>query len=646
MCGICGSISASPLAPADRDRVARMNAALKHRGPDGEGSHFRPHVALAMRRLSIIDLAGGWQPIFNEDQSLAVVCNEEIYNYLELRDHLQARGHLFTTGSDVETIVHLYEEYGLDFVQHLRGMFAVALWDEPRQRLVLARDRMGEKPLYLFEQNQTLWFASEMKALLQSGVIDLAFDPAAVNDYFHYHYVPEPQTILRGVRKLPAGHLLVVEVDPWGLHESKYWDMLDAQPLAGEPGEILRAVLDDVAELVVRSDVPVGVALSSGLDSSAVAALAVSHYPDSMHAFSVGYPGALENDERAGARDLASHLGMPFHDVEIHTAEMVENFTRLVFFRDDPIADISGFGYYMLQKASREAGIPVMLQGHGGDELFWGYGWVRTALAESRIRAQDSRPGLRTLWASRELALPTGISRAGLGPFGYAMGGLVPTWQCYRRRTAPPDERLIFYDLARDYAQAPGQVAQILSPGFRDSIAGRPDRHFTIDRPWPPLPSLFTKLISQTYLLENGIAQGDRLGMASSVELRLPLLDYKLVETVIGLRKTYDDSELAPKTWLKRALQGVLPPWVFDRPKRGFEPPVREWHAALFARYGQLLVDGILVQHGVLSPEAGQRLAAGPYPKTNDVPISFKALVLEVWAREMQATVAATPSGQ
>lgn len=636
MCGISGIISHANLTPGQQAAATRMNAALAHRGPDGEGAHTHPQAIVAMRRLSIIDLAGGWQPIYNEDHTLAVTCNGEIYNYIELRPPLEGRGHRYSTNSDVENILHLYEEHGLDFVHHLRGMFAIALWDEKRKRLVLARDRMGEKPLYLYQDGQALYYASEMKALLQAGVIPFELDPQAVDDYFHYQYVPEPQTILKGVRKLPAGHLLVVDVEPWRVEEIRYWDMLDAEPLDAEPVETLAGMLDEMAELVVRADVPVGVALSSGLDSSAVAALATAKYPGTMHAFSVGYPGGLHNDERAGARALAEHLKIPFHDVELHTAEMVANFPDLVFDRDDPIADISGYGYYMVQKASRAAGIPVMLQGQGGDELFWGYGWVRAALAESEARAADDRPGWRNLWASRELVLPTGLSRAGLGPFGYSLGGLLPTWRRYQRRTAPPPERLVFYDLARDYAQAREQAAQLYSAAFRAAIPAGPDRHFTVVRPWPPLPALFTKLIAQSYLLENGVAQGDRLGMASSIELRLPLLDHKLVETVIGLRKARPDHHLPPKHWLKQALRGTLPDWVLERPKRGFEPPVREWHAALFAAYGTRLVDGLLVKQGVLSPAAARQLAVGPFPKTNDVPLSFKALVLEMWARRMQ----------
>src|SRR5688572_1165252 len=206
MCGICGVFSRQP--QADQSVVDKMSGALTHRGPDGEGKFNAPHLAMSMRRLSIIDLNSGWQPLYNEDHSIAVIANGEIYNYVELRDELKKSGHHLATKSDVETIAHLYEDYGPDCVSHLRGMFAFALWDEKRKRLVLARDRMGEKPLYLYEKNDTIYFASELKSLLQSSKISFEFDPVSIHHYFHYGYVPEPRTPLRGIRKLPAGHML------------------------------------------------------------------------------------------------------------------------------------------------------------------------------------------------------------------------------------------------------------------------------------------------------------------------------------------------------------------------------------------------------------------------------------------------------
>ena len=241
MCGITGIVSRDPLRQESIERLARMNDSMVHRGPDGAGHLEAPHVALSIRRLSIIDLGTGWQPLYNEDHSVAVIANGEIYNYVELRESLLGEGHRFKTASDIETIPHLYETHGDDFVEHLRGMFAIALWDSRRQRLVLARDRMGEKPLFLWQDRDRLIFASEMKTLLCSGQVPFELDPTAVDQFFHYQYVVEPRTPLRGVRKLPAGHLLTVDLAPWSVTERCYWRMEDAPLLEGDPPELIRS---------------------------------------------------------------------------------------------------------------------------------------------------------------------------------------------------------------------------------------------------------------------------------------------------------------------------------------------------------------------------------------------------------------------
>ena len=291
---------------------------------------------------------------------------------------MKQRGHTFRTGSDCETIVHLYEEYGVECVHRLRGMFVFALWDSQLNRLVLCPRPDGREATLFVPGRWQVVFASELKALLRSNLVLFELDVEAVDLYFHYQYVPQTRTPIKGVRKLDAAHILTVEINPWNLKEECYWRMDAAPPIEGDPAtKIPRRILETVSELTIRSDVPVGVALSGGLDSSAIAALAVRKYPGVMHAFSVGYSGSPETDERKDARDLAEHLGMPFHDIELDAAEMVRLFPELVYWRDDPIADISGHGYYSVMKIARESGVPVMLQGQGGDELFWGYPWVQ-----------------------------------------------------------------------------------------------------------------------------------------------------------------------------------------------------------------------------------------------------------------------------
>ncbi len=639
MCGISGIVTRERLSPELKAVVARMSAAQIHRGPDGAGEFCSNNVALASRRLSIIDPQGGWQPLYNEDKSLALIINGEIYNYVELRKRLKASGHQFRTDADGEVILHLYEENELDFIRHLRGMFAFALWDNNRERLILARDRMGEKPLYLFERDGQLLFASELKGLLHSGLVPFELDARAVNLYFHYQYVPEPLTAIKGVRKLDAAQMLVVDAADWRIEEKTYWRMEDAPPLDGKPQDLIRQKLEEVSELIVRSDVPVGVALSGGLDSSVVAAFAAQKQP-ALCAFSVGYAGRPEPDERADAEALARSLNLPFFDVELDTQTIVDFFPELNFWRDDPIADIAGFGYYAVMKLAREHGVPVLLQGQGGDELFWGYPQMREAASETFKKAALLRnPFSQTLFQSLTFDFPKNLSRHGVSAWARDFGGARSGWQNVRRQLKTPD-RMVFYDKSPDFILASAQVQSLYNSKFVEQIDDD-DAYslFTFPSNWESIETTITALVCATYLRENGIVQGDRLGMASSVEMRLPLIDYKLVETVVGLRKKQSDAKLPPKHWLREAVRDVLPDWVLNRPKRGFAPPTQEWHKALFAAYGDTLRDGYLVESDVLSRESGLRLAKGEFPAEAVSPLSFKALVLEQWCRQMANVV-------
>ncbi len=612
MCGISGAISKARLSDELKNAVRLMSAAQIHRGPDGAGEFVAENVALGMRRLSIIDRETAQQPLYNEDKSLVLIVNGEIYNYLELREQLKKRGHEFRTGGDGEVILHLYEEDQTNFLSHLRGMFAFALWDVRRQKLVLARDRMGEKPLYLYETDGRILFASEMKSLLASGCVPFALDERAVNLYFHYQYVPEPLTAVKGVRKLDAARMLVIDVKEWRTEEKTYWKLEDAPPIKGDAPEIIRHSLAEVSRLIVRSDVPVGVALSGGLDSSIVAALAAKQQPN-LHAFSVGYAGRPESDERFEAEKLARYLKIPFYDVELDTSKIVEFFPKLNFWRDDPIADIAGFGYYAVMKLARRHNVPVMLQGQGGDELFWGYPQMRDALKATRKKAALLKnPFFQGIWQSLSSGRQT-VSEHLKNP-----------------------SRLVLFDASPDFVSARQQMRKFYADEFVSHLSeNEADAFFTGENLWNDLETSITALACSTYLRENGIAQGDRLGMASSIEMRLPLADYRFAETVIGLRKNKSDTPLAPKLWLREAARSVLPDWALNRPKRGFAPPTRDWHTAIFAAHGDSLRGGFLVQNGILSEHGAEHLAAGDFPADATCPLSFKALVLEQWCRQM-----------
>ena len=644
MCGIAGAIATEPLSRDTLSRVMSMNEWLVHRGPDGQGSFHEGPVALAMRRLSIIDLQGGQQPLFNEDRSIVLVANGEIYNHVELRAQLRSQGHQFKTGSDCEVIVHLYEQYGLDCVKHLRGMFAFALWDSRQRRLMLARDRMGEKPLYLYREGGVLYFASELKAIMAGGGIPLVLDPMAVDLFFYYGYVPDPLTPIQGIRKLPAAHVLTVDTESGEQHEWCYWRMEEAPPLDGDPVELIRAELESVSELIIRSDVPVGVALSGGLDSSGIAAMTSRKYPGSMHAITVGYGEKSRHDEREDARALAEFLGMPFHPLELYAVDLAAFFPELIHWLDDPIADIAAFGSYSVMKAAKAHGISVMLQGHGGDELFWGYPWVRQAAMQTRRKLEGWQAGGPRFLDYLAFTMPAYWNLWGLREWLKSGAGIRESWALYNRDRLSPKEQTVFYDLTPDFRLARNEVQDMYSARFLDNLKdSQACNLFTVPLPWPQVDVLLTRLISQTYLLENGMALGDRLSMASSVELRLPFVDYRLVETVIGLRKATPDHTFPPKLWLREALKTVLPEWVTNRPKRGFTPPLREWHDALFAAHGQKLTDGFLVEAGVLRPESGLALSKGPYPPEAGAPMSFKALTLELWCRNLAGGLHAEP---
>jgi asparagine synthase (glutamine-hydrolysing) len=621
MCGICGIVSNSSI---NKGVVKAMNNAMVHRGPSGEGYYDVDGLSMGMRRLSIIDLNTGWQPLYNEDKSLVLMVNGEIYNYLELRADLKTKGHTFATESDGETILHLYEEYGVDCLSYLRGMFTFCLWDEKNQKVFIARDRMGEKPLYLYEKKNQLIFSSELRSLLASKQIEIELDPVAIDMFFHYHFVPEPLTPIKHIRKLPAGHYITIDKASMKIEQVEYWNMEDAPILKGDPITLIKEQLNELSKLVVRSDVPVGVALSGGVDSAIVAALAVKYYKGNMHAFTIGYEGRPESDERYAAQKIAQHLGMPFHEIELTNKEFISNFPSMCSHTDDPIADISAFGYYSVSKSARMHGVPVLLQGQGGDELFWGYNWVQNNFKYVELKNNESSfSQYYKNKFSEKFSAPT-FKKFTKGILSYR-----DAKKLYLKHKNEKQEIFPFYDyftgFNADYKEIYGDL---MINNFTDLDSTKP---FHVKKPWQNTSVTLTRLISQTYLLENGIAQGDRLSMANSVELRLPLVDYRLVETVIGLRKSIKDNNLPSKYWLKEIGKEMLPHWIFEARKRGFEPPVELWLNGILKEYGNKLIDGHLVQKGVLNRKAAFDFSKGKSNPQVIFPGYFNALVLELW---------------
>jgi asparagine synthase (glutamine-hydrolysing) len=637
MCGIAGAITAQYAGPQIDQIVSRMTAALIHRGPDDAGAFVSEQVIFGFRRLSIIDLTRGAQPIFNEDRSVVLICNGEIYNYIELRRELEDRGHRFAAGSDCETIVHLYEEIGERCVERLRGMFAFALYDVRRSRVLLARDRIGEKPLYLCDTPGALLFASELKAILSSGLISFELDDEALNHYLHYQYVPEPRTLVRGIWRLPAAHYLIANIETGEQFQRQYWSIQEIPPNRSEPGRAIRSELEQTADLIVRSDVPVGIALSGGMDSSTIAALLAHRSRGRLKAFSIGYPGYTASDESREAERFAQSLELEYHRVEITPSEVGASFRLLVSQQDEPVADIAASSYAALARTARDAGVSVLIQGHGGDEWFWGYPWARAAVKQSRRKAA-LQAGTARLSDYLHFHSPDSISPYDLRSWVQSACGLRSGWNEYQRDRRSHPDQLVFYDLTAPFHAAAEGAARVLTETTRDRLASMDSGVlFRLRRPWRALEIVTTALMWQTYLLGNGITLVDRLSMAFSVESRLPLLDYRLVETIIGLRKAQTDVDLEPKAWLKSAVADLVPREIRERPKRGFAPPVQHWYQAIFARCGDDLAEGYLVQSDIIRRDEALRLVDQGNRGRGWRGLAFPLLVLETWCRFMSS---------
>ena len=557
MCGICG-IAARDGAP-DVDAVRRMNSRLVHRGPDSDGVFEDGGVALAMRRLSIIDLEHGDQPISNEDGSVTVVQNGEIYNYRELRRELEASGHRFRTSSDTEVLVHLYEEHGEGFARRLRGMFAIALWDGRERRLLLARDRFGIKPLYYRLVDGTLSFASELKAMLEQPGFSRRIDPEAVAAFLAFNSIPAPLTIFAEARKLPAGTLAL-----WSegeLTQRRYArpapvpaDQVRRRP-AGDLADELRETLRDSIRAHLVADVPVGVLLSGGVDSAGIVALAAGEQADPVKTFSVGFEEA-SFDELDRARLVAQRYGTDHHEIVLRP-DAVELFPKLVEAFDEPFGDSSALPTYLVSELAAGE-VKVALSGEGGDELFGGYYTYVADLLAPRIGR------LAALAAPLIERLP---SADGKVSFDYKAKRFA------RGAHLPP--------LERHHAWK-----EIFSRQTQTALLG--DR----DPGWDPV-EIYRERYAETagaeplarlqdvdlgiYLVDDLLVKTDRSSMAHSLELRVPFLDNEVAAMALALSTPLKVRGTAKKRLLRQALAPLLPKQVLRGPKQGFSIPVAAW---------------------------------------------------------------------
>ncbi|HEY9610894.1 asparagine synthase (glutamine-hydrolyzing) [Allocoleopsis sp.] len=570
MCGICGVIFAEHDRPVDAKLIESMSATIVHRGPDEQGIHVDGNVGLGSRRLSIIDLEGGRQPIHNEDKTIWVVFNGELYNYPELTHSLSRRGHHFYTHTDTEIIVHAYEEFGDEFLQHLNGMFALALWDSRRQRLVLARDRMGIKPLYYALHDGALIFGSELKTILTYPGIPRTVDLVALNEYLSFEYVPTPRSIFQGISKLPPGHALSFSEGRMRIWQ--YWDVNLARSENIQPKRLveyeneLLEILREVVRKEMVSDVPVGVLLSGGIDSSAVAALMTEIAPQRVKSFSIRFDD-VSFDESNYAHQVAQHLGTEHHELTLTPKMALDLVPQAAKFLDEPLGDSSLIPTFLLSQFTRHH-VKVALGGDGGDELFAGYSTLQAhrlveyyeMLLPSVVRHSlvpwvvDRMPvsfdnisldfKIRRFIAGRGLPLVI-RHHQWLGSFTSAQKQqLLQPWTQLREK----DTYQVAFDYQR-HSQAKEALNQLLYSDMK------------------------------LYLEGDILPKVDRASMANSLEVRVPLLNHTLVEYVSGLPHSLKLRGLTTKYILKRVMRGRLPDAILQRGKKGFNMPVAKWLA-------------------------------------------------------------------
>jgi asparagine synthase (glutamine-hydrolysing) len=568
MCGIAGIHALESGARIERSVVDAMNASIRHRGPDSGGVYEDPgHVALAMRRLAIIDVAGGSQPIKNEDGSIWIVLNGEIYNHAELRRELSTRGHVFKTQSDTEVVVHAYEEFGDDCVTKLRGMFAFAIWDERRKRLLIARDRVGIKQLFYAVVGNQLVFGSEIKALLQHPALERRVRPSSVNHFLTFLYVPEPMTMFEGIHELRAGHVLTAERGQ--LETRCYWNLrYEVDPTLGidEAAEGLRAELDEAVRIRLMSEVPLGGFLSGGIDSGSVVALMAKHSTTPVKTFSIGYEtGGEAFDERVYAREIATRYGTEHHEFGM-APDVVDLVPRLVRAFDQPCADSTAIPTWYLSEYTRRH-VTVALSGLGGDEIAAGYERYRGALLGERLQWVPS-------WVTRSLLTPL-VDR--LPDPRNASPWIQRAKRFTRAMQQPFDDR--YFDLLCQISRSVRE--ELLTPEIVEQIdLDEPRDHFRsclheVHGADPLNRALFADL--KLYLPGDLLTLTDRMSMAHSLEARVPFLDHHVLEFAARIPPELKLRRMELKHVLKRAVTDLLPPSFFQRRKMGFSAPLAVW---------------------------------------------------------------------
>lgn len=563
MCGIVGYLRFDGKR-VDKQVIDRMCQTIVHRGPDDVGSYLTDNIGIGIRRLSIIDLEKGHQPISNEDNSIHIVFNGEIYNYKELKSNLIKNGHMFKTDSDTEVIVHLYEDYSTGCVQYLNGMFAFAIWDDKKKELFCARDRLGIKPFYYFYDGRILLFGSELKVILEKKDLHLDLDYDALFQYLSFEFIPYPSTLISTVKKLPPGHYLFINHK--GLKIEKYWhveEIEEKERTEKEAIDTLYTLLKDSVRLRLRSDVPFGAFLSGGIDSSSVVAMMSELLDHKVKTFSIGF-----EDKSYNELDYAGRVARLFrtdHTEHVLKPSAIELVEKLIDHLDDPIGDFSVFPTYLVSKMARQK-VKVILSGDGGDELFGGYD---TYIAQKIYKFYSKIPYFlrKNLILPFSNKLPPTEQKKGLinKIKRYIEGASLSEeyshyrWMAFLR---PDENDLIFHP---DISQS---INREMAFSFITKYLGE-NKLKGLNR------SMYLDI--KTYLVDNILVKVDRMSMATSLEARVPILDHRIVEFVLSLPQDFKINNFKTKYILKKMAKGILPDNIINKPKQGFSIPMKNW---------------------------------------------------------------------
>ncbi len=636
MCGICGVYDVTGSGRADPALVRGMCDRIRHRGPDGDGFFGAPNAALGMRRLSIIDVTGSDQPLTNEDQSLALVFNGEIYNYRELRAGLLERGHRFRTEGDGETILHLYEEHGLDLFRHLRGMYAIALYDAPRQRLVLAVDHIGMKPLYLWEHDGLLSFASEIKAF----AADPAFAPrlaiAALDTFFSFGYPIGEETLFAGVRRLMPGHVLTAEAGRvaqhrlWRFGAGYHSEAPPAVP-ADQAGLIdeARARLDESMKLHLRSDVPLGLFLSGGIDSAAMLALMRRQETGRVKTYTIGYAMRTGDNELLQARRVAEHFQTEHHERVISADDWWNAFDGYVYHHDEPCANPSAVSLMLLSEHTARD-VKVVLTGLGGDELFGGYATHRALAAVLRAARGEKGSPAAALLGWMEAYYPAFKRFRIIGALPTVLPGL-------RNRLAPTAEGLLRTQMFDGLVFSDSLRAKLYAPALREAwkLARHKERAFAeivalSQRPDPD--DMAQAIVINTWLTGNALLHADKVTMAHSLEGRIPFFDPDLLAFAAAVPPAV--RMRSNKYVLREAMRPYLPEFALERPKQPFSTPILGWFAGPLAGRirAALAPKDAFVRQFLHGPALDALLRDHFSGRRPQVEVVFRLLTLERWA--------------